>query len=495
MRDHFAALAHPSTHPGFPPEFLDRNVMLGGLDPRGFRAILDKWAFAVGAPAAFASVVKEGQVARRFAAVAVSLAIVFVASVLDARGNNTNVDLDLAAAERAALGLAADRATIEAILASGADVGTQQWGIVLTAAEEAALDLGSRAEFVSSVSGTALAYARSLATYGGAYVIQAEGGRMVINLTVDDAALEERILAMVPAESRGLEIRRVAHTYEQLVDAAEDARPIWRKLTAVPLVSVAVDEVGNGLKVGVAPVHLAEADGPAQELSARLGVSVSTVEAEPSVDAGCFFRHHCHTPFKSGIKIDNDFPNGETWGFSCTLGFHVRLANGDEQALTAGHCGVDAVSDWWHPGTGLTEELAFAATMYPAVERDIMRLNIVNDAQASDHVYYPNQVRRVTGARAPLTGEVVCASMARSDTIDCGVVADNWTDWESTVCGCQMWGASVTGISAVPGDSGSPVYAPSNDKPVEALGVLGQTNGNFAHVMSALNYWNASIIK
>jgi hypothetical protein len=58
-----------------------------------------------------------------------------------------------------------------------------------------------------------------------------------------------------------------------------------------------------------------------------------------------------------------------------------------------------------------------------------------------------------------------------------------------------MWGADTSGIDAQTGDSGGPVYVPSGGIAVAAVGIINQANGNFAHVMSALNWWNLSIIK
>ena len=295
-------------------------------------------------------------------------------------------DIVVAAAERAAFGLPADRATIEEILRSGADLGTQKWGIVLTASEEIELDIEGRAKFANDVSDGALAYAKSLPTYGGAYVDQTDNGGIVISLTERNAVAESRISALAPSGDRSATVRIVEHTFAELAAAAERVRALWREMSSVELLGVGVDEVANGLKLRVVAADVDSSLVAARDLSAYLGVSVTVVAAEPSEDATCTARHNCYDPFKSGTKIDNDTPHGDDWvheDISCTMGFHVRLQNGDEQFLTAGHCGAGAVSDWWHPGTGTSEQLAFAATMFPDVNRDIMRINIVNNSQAS----------------------------------------------------------------------------------------------------------------
>lgn len=58
--------------------------------------------------------------------------------------------------ERAALGLPTDDAIISSIVGTPADVGTPEWGIVMTATEAAEIDLLGRMEFGRRVKENAL---------------------------------------------------------------------------------------------------------------------------------------------------------------------------------------------------------------------------------------------------------------------------------------------------------------------------------------------------
>jgi hypothetical protein len=136
--------------------------------------------------------------------------------------------------------------------------------------------------------------------------------------------------------------------------------------------------------------------------------------------------------------------------------------------------------------------------MYPGVERDLMRIQIP-DAQASPLLYYNGAVRDVFGARAPVDGESICMSPANTDPqptgIDCGVVADPWTDWTDNL-GNHSWGGDADGIATMGGDSGSPLYALHVNGPpnIWAIGIHNTSTGKFAHVMSALNWWDINIV-
>lgn len=128
-----------------------------------------------------------------------------------------------AASERATYGLPADSSTVAALLGSNRDVGSARWGIALTAEEEAALDLPARMAFANALSERVLPFAQS-PTYGGAYIDQQQGGRLVVLLTERDQAVEEELGRRMPSPSLGLHITEVAHSEASLMEALTGAR-------------------------------------------------------------------------------------------------------------------------------------------------------------------------------------------------------------------------------------------------------------------------------
>lgn len=86
---------------------------------------------------------------------------------------------------RQAFGLPVDSDTMQRLADSRVDVGTDLWGIPLTADEESQLALGDRMAFADSVSERLLPAVRSLPTYGGAWIDQPGGSSLVIALTAE----------------------------------------------------------------------------------------------------------------------------------------------------------------------------------------------------------------------------------------------------------------------------------------------------------------------
>lgn len=112
-----------------------------------------------------------GAAAPRKTAVFVALLMVFaVATGGRALAMPTYSALQAAMVERASFGLPADQATVIEILASGLDIGTAKWGIVMTAAEDEAIDLGARMDFFLNVDRDVLPFAQAAPTYAGAYI-------------------------------------------------------------------------------------------------------------------------------------------------------------------------------------------------------------------------------------------------------------------------------------------------------------------------------------
>jgi hypothetical protein len=186
---------------------------------------------------------------------------------------------------------------------------------------------------------------------------------------------------------------------------------------------------------------------------------------------------------RAGIRIDND-TSGNT--HQCTMGFHVRYA-GDEQFLTAGHCGHNRPADWWHVGYGFVGNAQ--ATMYEPGGRDAMRIDLP-DGEVSNLIYATASV--VGSYRSPMLNEPICSSLGHTNAVDCGTVSATSVSWSSPTCGCTVWGSSYTGIASEGGDSGSPMYSVVTGPDV-ALGLLANST-KFARASDAIPGLNVSLV-
>ena len=89
-----------------------------------------------------------------------------------------------------------------------------------------------------------------------------------------------------------------------------------------------------------------------------------------------------------------------------------------------------------------------------------------------------------------------CVSLGRTNALDCGTVVDDWLSWTSSTTGWTVWGARLKDVSSQGGDSGSPIYVGYPSDYGYAQGILntvGASYGNYARVIDALNYFNASL--
>jgi len=391
-----------------------------------------------------------------------------------------------AAAERATYGLAVDSSTVALLLGSSRDVGSRRWGIPLTAEEEAALDLPARMAFANAVSERVLPFARSLPTFGGAYIDQETGGGLVVMLTERDEGIENALAGRMPSPSLGLRIVEVAYTEASLMDALGGVRDAWQRIApATELLGVGLDTIGNRVLVTVAAADLPAARTAAAELETRLGVPIGVDAGEEDRDVDCTSRNNCHDPYKAGINIYKGAVDGVP---ECTMGFHIRIGT-DEQFVTAGHCGYTGSNEWYEPVLGrIGIELD---TLYAQNGQDIMRVSMF-DVQASDDIYAASS--DITGSGSPVLNETVCASKGTSNEVDCGTVSVLWMSWTSTTAGYTVWGGDTSGITnIVLGDSGSPLYRSVGASAV-AIGLINTAGGLFARLDMSLDDWAASVV-
>lgn len=433
--------------------------------------------------------------------VAVLVAALLLFGQAAGAGANSTVDgqfLEAAIAERDHYGLPADRTTVESIIASGRDIGTDKWGIVLTAEEEKNLDLPGRGDYVARVHELVLDEVRDSELYAGAYVDQRNGGGIVLLLTRADPAVTALIDAARPQLSRGLEVKVVVTSFQQLEAAMYTTWDIWAEyFRNTTLVSVSVDERANALVVGVEAPDQARVASDIAPLAARLGVP-ATVEAATAERDLCSSRTSCAPPMKAGVRISRS-ANPPNHTGTCSMGFHVYTSSGGGRFVSAGHCGHNGTF-WWHnPGTpgsgGIGSE---QATLYGpnfSPSRDIHAVGIPTSWMTNRIFGSSAQIKSMAH---PVLDESICASLGVStDAYDCGHVSKTAHTWTSNVCACTQSGARATGVTNTGGDSGSPMVGLGTY--LRAIGILAQgdslVNGivNFTRFRDAMNVWGYTL--
>lgn len=170
------------------------------------------------------------------------------------------------------------------------------------------------------------------------------------------------------------------------------------------------------------------------------------------------------------------------------MGFHV-VTGSNYQFLTAGHCSHGSRSNnWYHKGLSGTGYVGnVKATLYQTHGSDIMRVGM-SSSQDSDRYYLTSSSwTSITSVVLPSSGMNVCASLGVSNTQKCGTVTSASVSWTSATCGCLVNGAD-TSISTIGGDSGAPLRSGSR-----AVGIMNTSNGRFAKVKPALDFWGYSL--
>ena len=356
--------------------------------------------------------------------------------------------------------------------------------------------------FVSQLNEELLPYVRSLPTYAGAWIDQTANGSLVVMLTVRDAALQKTIAAMAPLGGRAVRFEIAPNSDHDIAAALDKLVASWP--TAAPniaLVEAGVDTIGNGLLVTVAASEVRVAEAAVRSIGLPASIHVAVQAGSPAVDV-CSPARICSLPVKAGIVVENSYAGS---GRTCTMAWHIALANGDKQWMTAGHCGraylpphVNPSTRWYHQGYGYLGDNQSNLEDLPSTKKDEMRIQMP-DALATPAIY--GQGGSTIAAALPVVGEALCASKGISDAIQCGTVTTTWTSWTSTDCNpaCTVYGAGMSGISAIPGDSGSPLYQVINQgggqRYIVPVGVLDTAGGLFARVSDALSYWGATIVQ
>lgn len=383
---------------------------------------------------------------------------------------------------RAALGLSTERNGLESLIGTAKDVGSEAWGLPMTAAEAARVDFPGRMAFAYTVGEQVLPKVSSLPTFAAAYFDAAGNGELVVALTAIDTETIAGIRSLMPTGSRGLRIVQRAVTDAALRDAMGPASNLWVQLIpGVRLNATELDTVDGRLKFLVDYSDVEVAARRFSDLASAFNVPMILVGAEPPMDTACTSRDNCVSPMKAGVRLYKGVIDSHN---ECTMAFRVWLNNLDQQFLTAGHCGYSGSNNWLHPGLPGNHIVGTdQATLYGPEGYDIMRIQMP-DTQAGSGIYA--DARLVRGAAYPTSGMPVCTSRGYTNAFNCGTVTSASARWFSDTASYYVWGGD-TDLPAQGGDSGSPIYFRSNVSDAYAVGTLANTFGNFAFVNDALS--------
>ncbi len=390
--------------------------------------------------------------------------------------------VDISQSFRASLGLPADAATIQNIVASGMDVGTKELGVPLTPEELA--DLHGRMEYAYQVEESVAPYVRGLASFGGLYFDQLAGGRLVVLLTSLDTATAEETWSRMPA-GPPVAFRTVAVPYSSLQSATERAFDVWAELSDLPAPyasEVVVQD--NAIRVAVDKSILQPATALIGPLEMALRVPVEIVAGRPPEAQTCTDRDHCTNPIKGGVLVRK----GSTTGSPCTMAFEV-VHSGDIQFLTAGHCALSGSVYWYHKGYGYLGAVS-QSLFYSGY--DVVRVGFP-DSQSTPWMYGDGHI---IGWNWPYVGAVLYQSAGMSNFIRATQVLSDWSCWDWS--GQHLCGAKMTGVGGVGGDSGSPLYQWAGTSQLLAVGINfggdGSGNGLMTRVGDAVSRMSITLV-
>ncbi|MGH2454824.1 MAG: hypothetical protein ACRDHD_00990 [Candidatus Limnocylindria bacterium] len=332
--------------------------------------------------------------------------------------------------------------TIGEIIRSGADVGTDRWGIVFTGAEIAGIE--ARMQYEEEVEQRVAPFVRVLPSYGGMYFDQRDAGRFTVQLTEADAATRSAIENLMP-DGPDIAFGTVEEPYAALESATRRVFEVWESLTDLPMpYHSSLDTRANLIRILVDESFLANAQALQPALEEALGVPVAVGVGHPADPQACSSRDYCTNPIKSAVIVRR----GSTTGTPCTMAFQV-LKNGDEQFLTAAHCALSGSNQWYHKGYGF---LGWEVQSLWSGGYDAVRIGLP-DAQKTNWMYGDGYV---VGWTWPSVGAVLIQNQAVSNTLSFTEVLDDWTCWSYS--GQTLCGAKMEGVGGVGGDSGSPLY-------------------------------------
>jgi hypothetical protein len=135
-----------------------------------------------------------------------------------------SIDEDVAL--RKAFGFRADEAYVQALGSRADPRASSEYGFLMTEAEAA--DMVARATFADAVDRDVIPVAKQLDGYGGAWIDQADGGRLVIGFTDPSESSRSTVRAKLPDDSRGVRFEEVDDSAADLKRAVEESEQAWQ---------------------------------------------------------------------------------------------------------------------------------------------------------------------------------------------------------------------------------------------------------------------------
>jgi hypothetical protein len=231
-------------------------------------------------------------------------------------------------------------------------------------------------------------------------------------------------------------------------------------------ISVGIRPDQNAVELGVPPLQTAS---PAQRalveaavhnFKAAIRIKVATSTRNSVLPCRDVF---CDPPLRSGI-----------WTYAglvgCTGSFLARSKSDDRlYQMTAGHCGLVWASTWVTQFVnGIAHAIGRLQKRRFGLSGDMGIITVNNPPGWQSRAWVSvrsgvgtttNQAYPIWADAAPVVGARVCFSGAASRPSNCGVVTRTDVTVTYTARGVTVGGLSEANFCAVPGDSGSPVFA------------------------------------
>lgn len=398
----------------------------------------------------------------------------------------TEADAGLAAAidTRRSLGFRDDFEYVKALRGGAADVGTSRIGLPLTAVE--LKEVERRESVLGRFQQTLEQQVLARPDFGGVYVDQLDGGKVVVLTTGDPLALDQDLRTTDPALAGNIAVRQVTVTAAELDDEAARLfrdRLVWSP--SIPVFEVAVSYENTQITVRVPSQHVDVAARLAESALQNSSIRVLAEAGEAHTGTACTSRTNCYDPLRPGIRITFQVGSGTS---TCTMAFHILLAAAS-RALTAGHCSGTVFSHYSYGQVGLDAGSLLCSGSPPY--SDIKRISVPAIQQTSGA--YGGSAGSVSFVRTsawPVENATLRGSLGMSDTLATGIVTVPTMYYYLTGYSCELHGARHN-LPSIGGDSGSPLWLAS---PNRAIGVHSSAQGAFGKVQLALDMWGASVV-
>ncbi|HEY2916984.1 MAG TPA: hypothetical protein VGI98_07210 [Candidatus Limnocylindrales bacterium] len=312
--------------------------------------------------------------------------------------------------------------------------------------------------------------------YGGNYFDQLRDGQLVVVLSASDPKTTNALTEAAGAYASRMTVISSSITQTDLETAVDRSGAAWAAVMAdTPLISAGTDLPNMQVVLTVAADNVGTATARQKLLQSAIGVPVAIREGTAPDDLSWTDRNHCSSPMKAGDLIHPYAPFAMQ---TCSTAFTVKSGSA-YRFMTAGHCPY--TTDWYHQGySGSNPVGSSVATDYPTMPNVVgvdSQLVSMPSSQAGTGIYASSRV--VGGSTWGSNGQAICTSLGFSNTIDCETISNSYTTWHSTTCNCTVYGGQASSITAIEGDSGSPVWVNATDPGYAlALGVVAAGSGS-----------------